>query len=90
MQEPDPLLKMAEVMGRQVALQEEAANRDERIEKNLLAFRLEVKEDNQKRNGRIGSIERWILAIKAVGAALLVASPLFILGIRESIADLFK
>ncbi len=37
---------------------------------------------------RIGSMEKWMIAIKAIGGALLFASPIFIVGIRESIADL--
>lgn len=83
----DPLQDIAESLGRLTVLTETAKERDEAIEKDIGEFRKEVKEDNEKRNGRIGTLEKaWWMA--RGGAVLLgLMAPLFVLGIRESIAE---
>lgn len=77
--ERDPLITIASVLGR---LDERTAGIQEDIG--------EVKEHQTEQNGRLSILERWIQRI--VGGAVLLGlmSPLFVLGIRENIMDLFR
>jgi hypothetical protein len=92
MEEPerDPLPMIAQTLGkleeRTAAIQEDVGemkdNFKEHIEPNdSIHAKLDV---------RIGLLEKAWLMARGAGLALLFASPLFVLGIRESIADLFK
>ncbi len=85
---PDPLVMIAATLGKLEERSETAEKRDERIEQDITGFRQEVKEDNEKRNGRIGSLEVWRQRITGASIFLALFSPIFILGIRESILDL--
>ncbi len=88
--ENDPLTSIAATLGKLEERSQVAAERDADIAANLKGFREEVKTDNKERNGRIGALEKWVWGM-AGGAALLgLMSPLFVLGIRESIAELFR
>lgn len=89
-QETDPLSTIAAVLGRLEERSKIAEERDERIEKDIAGFRQEVKKDNEIRNGRIGILETWKQRVTGGAVLLGLMSPLFVLGIRESIADLFK
>jgi hypothetical protein len=80
-QEPerDPLSTIAAVLGRL----------DERSE-GIQADISEVKEHQIEQNGRITALERWVQRIVGGTALLGLMAPLFLLGIRESIVELFK
>lgn len=84
----DPLRTIAESLGRLTVLAEVAEKRNEAIEESVAGFRAEVKEDNEKRNGRISSLEKWRYGISGGAVLLGLMSPLFVLGIRENIAKL--
>lgn len=79
MAEDDPLSTIAAVLGR-------LDERTEGIQKDVT----QINEHQVAQNGRISALEKWVQRI--VGGAVLLGlmSPLFVLGIRESIADLFR
>ena len=81
MQQPegDPLITIAAVLGR-------LDERTEGIQEDVA----EMKGHQIRQNGRLSVLERWVQRV--VGGAVLLGlmSPLFVLGIRESITDLFK
>lgn len=85
----DPLVTIAATLGKLEERSESAAERDERIALELSAFRVEVKEENEKRNGRIGSLERWRYMVTGGAVLAGLAAPITILSIRDSILDLF-
>lgn len=58
------------------------------VKKDQKEFREEVKQDNRERNGRIRTLETWRQRITGGVILLGLFAPLFVLGIRESIADL--
>ena len=52
---------------------------------------LEAIEVHQKeQNGRLNTLERWMQRVLGAGALMGLMSPLFILGVRDTITDLFK
>ncbi len=55
--------------------------RTENIETNIGKIEVHQKEQN----GRLGALERWMQRIIGAGVAAV-----FLLGVREAIADLFK
>ncbi len=81
MQEPerDPMTTIAAVLSRLETNQGHIRSGVEGVEKEL-----------KIQNGRISLLEKWQQRILGAAVLLGLMSPLFVLGIRESIAELFK
>lgn len=79
MAEEDPLSTIAAVLGK---LEERT--------KNTRGEVAEVKEEQENHGNRIGALEKWQQRILGAAALLGLMSPLFVLGIRENIFELFR
>jgi hypothetical protein len=44
----------------------------------------------KEQNGRLGVLEKWMQRVLGAGVLMGLMSPLFILGIRDAIAELFR
>lgn len=75
----DPLKTIAAVLGR---LEERTGNIQDGVDK--------IEQHQETQNGRLSVLEGWVQKILGGAILLSLMSPLFVLGIRESIYDLFK
>jgi hypothetical protein len=86
----DPLSTIAAVLGK---LEERTAAMQEDVGEIKDEFRAHVEPNDSVHavvEKRIGALEKAWLMIKGGAAVLLFMAPLFVLGIRDSIAELFK
>lgn len=60
--------------------------RTENIKETIGAMEIHQKEQN----GRLGVLEKWMQRVLGAGVLMGLMSPLFILGIRDAITDLFR